>query len=320
MRPRWWPLRIPLLALSFWPEEKRLPAVNSITAASPSSTCFASSFSPSLTSASGHLSAVVSAPWLDPVGVAVVGKDNFYESRPSFQINSTLHQKQRQSWRFVICVDPSWEQRRKGRKQCRNEFTLTENIINKITALGRPRGRRKRTRRREIILFSPVCELLMQKWKTNISVPFPILILAGGRIDDDKRLSRDVCLYEKQGSWTQRWIGRIIWSPSRWKKYCSWPKRSFGFFCYIVWKHTQTQEKTWTNFLSNPIQYWSSPFHFPISTPMHTQSIEWTQAESIWKPAQSRPWPNSPPLYPLYVNPGPLKTQGSVYILQDKAC
>ena len=288
MRPHWWPLRIPLLALSFWPEEKRLPVVNSITAASPSSTCFVSNFSPSVTSASGHLSAVVSVPWLDPVGVAAVGKDNFYESRLSFLINSVaatlsrfscvwlgvtpemaahqappslgfsrqeLYQKPRQSWRFVICVDLSWEQRQKGHKQCRNEFTLTENIINKITAFERPRGRRKRTRRHEILLFCPVCELLMQKWKINISVSFPILILAGGRIDDDKRLSRDVCLYEKQGSWTQRRIGRIIWSPGRWKKYCSWPKRSFGFFCYIVWKHTHThtQEKTWTNFLANPI-------------------------------------------------------------------
>ena len=88
VRPHWWHLRIPLFALSFWPEEKRLPAVNIITAASPSSTCFVSNFSPSVTSASGHLSAVVSVPWLDPVGVAAVGKDNFYESRLSFPINS----------------------------------------------------------------------------------------------------------------------------------------------------------------------------------------------------------------------------------------
>ena len=233
-RPHWWPLRISLLALSFWPEEKRLLAVNSIMAASPSSTCFVSYFSPSVTSASGQFSAVVSVPWLDPVGVAAVGKDTFYESRLSFPINSTLYQKQRQSWGFVICVDPSWEQRQKGRKQCRNEFTPTENIINKIKALGRPRGRRKKTR--EIIFLSPLCELLVDKWKISVSVSFPVLILGGRRIDDDKRLSRGVCLYEKQGSWTRRWNGRIIWSPSRWKKYWGWPKRSFGFFCYIVRK------------------------------------------------------------------------------------
>ena len=63
-------------------------------AASPSSTCFVSYFSPSVTSASDQFSAVVSVPWFDPVGVAAVGKDTFYESQLSFPINSTLYQKQ----------------------------------------------------------------------------------------------------------------------------------------------------------------------------------------------------------------------------------
>ena len=124
-------------------------------------------------------------------------------------------------------------------------------IVLSYYKLSRRRGLQQRDKYSQSILYHQSL-YMMKMW---ISVSFPILILAGGRIDDDKRLSRDVCLYEKQGSWTQRRIGRIIWSPGRWKKYCSWPKRSFGFFCYIVWKHTHThtQEKTWTNFLANPI-------------------------------------------------------------------
>lgn len=41
---------------------------------------------------------------------------------------------------FLVCVSLSWEQRQKGLRQCRNEFSQTENVINEIQTLEDPQA------------------------------------------------------------------------------------------------------------------------------------------------------------------------------------